>query len=48
MVYKNKRTGAVVTTDCVCRGEDWQEVKPAASRAAPKTSGRKRAVKKDE
>ena len=26
--YRNIRTGAVVETDCACRGVDWQEETP--------------------
>lgn len=49
MRYKNMKTGAVVETDCVCRGADWQEEKPARSSVPSKTAaGKKRAVKKND
>lgn len=49
MRYKNVKTGAVVETDCVCRGVDWQEEKPARSSVPSKTeAGKKRAVKKND
>lgn len=49
MRYKNMKTGAVVETDCVCRGADWQEEKPARSSVSSKTeAGKKRTVKKND
>ena len=27
MTYRNKKSGIVFTTSCVCGGEDWEEVK---------------------
>ena len=48
MRYKNVKTGAVVETDCVCRGADWQEEKPARSSDPSKMAAKKRAVKKND
>lgn len=31
--YRNTRTGVCIQTPCVCAGEDWEEVVPAASDA---------------
>lgn len=32
-IYRNTRTGVCIQTPCVCAGEDWEEVVPAASDA---------------
>ena len=31
MEYRNKMTGALISTDCVISGGDWEPVKPAAA-----------------
>lgn len=43
MTYRNKKSGIVFTTSCVCGGEDWEEVedekKQKFSDAQPDNSG---------
>ena len=41
MIYKNKKTGNVISITCELSGEDWEEVKDT-----PKTPAKK-AVEKD-
>ena len=31
MQYHNKKTGALISTDCAISGGDWEPVKPAAA-----------------
>lgn len=30
--YKNKVTGAIISVDCECSGENWEPVKPKKPR----------------
>lgn len=54
MEYRNKTTGALISTDCVISGGDWEPVKPAAAQpeetdpAAPAKPAARRAAKKKE
>ncbi|MFR6247855.1 hypothetical protein [[Ruminococcus] torques] len=43
MIYRNKRTGNVIETQCELKGGDWEAEKPPGS--APK---KRKTVKKDE
>lgn len=47
MRYRNTQTGAVIETDCVCRGGDWETVSPSQAKKRDAPEGRKRTVKKD-
>ena len=47
MRYKNMRTGAVIETECVCKGTDWCEMEPVRPPVLEKPARKKRAVKKD-
>ena len=33
--YRNKKTGSFFTSSCVCKGEDWEEVKVSAPKTVP-------------
>ena len=43
MKYKNTKTGAVIDSPFVIKGDNWEEVKQK-----PKPKQKKKAVKKDE
>lgn len=43
LIYRNKRTGNVIETQCELKGGDWEAEKPPGS--APK---KRKTVKKDE
>lgn len=43
LIYRNKRTGNVIKTQCELKGGDWEAEKP--HRSAPK---KRKTVKKDE
>lgn len=47
--YKHKMTGAIISTNCVCSGEGWEEISQPSSIVEPpeepkegKKSGRKK------
>ncbi len=50
MLYKNVKTGAVITVHSAVKGEDWQEVKPVnpSSNEKPKRKSKKESEKGDE
>ena len=41
MKYKNKKTGAIIVTDSVICGEQWEEVKPSANTKESKKPAKK-------
>lgn len=49
MMYQNKRTGYVLTSDSVISGNEWEEVKEASSSKKTESSAKKKKkVEKDE
>lgn len=42
MIYRNKRTGNVIETQCELKGGDWEAEKPPRS-----TTKKRKTVKKD-
>ena len=41
MIYKNKRTGAIVDSSFKITGKDWEEVKPKAKPRSQKATSKK-------
>lgn len=37
MIYRNKRTGVTVETDCVISGDPWEPMEPKRVQDPPKT-----------
>lgn len=44
MTYRNKKSGVMFTTSCVCEGEDWEEAKASAPATKAKRGKKKEPV----
>lgn len=38
MIYRNTKTGAVITSSCLIKGKDWEQVGATADVEAPATA----------
>lgn len=45
--YKNKLTGQMFETPCICAGENWEEVKKPVKKEAKRSGKKKKAVPDD-